>query len=57
MDRSSASAIEVMAKPASVEAITDCGVPPSNAMLCPAHEKANHAHFPNRMNLYYWMPA
>jgi hypothetical protein len=44
-----------MPKPAGVAAVTEGGVPPANAMSCPAHEKSNHGHFPNRMNLYYWM--
>jgi hypothetical protein len=46
-----------MVKPGNVDALTDGGVPPANAVSCPAHEKSNRDHYPNRMNLYYWMPA
>jgi hypothetical protein len=50
-------AIKVVPNPAGVEDIAGSGAPPANAMSCPTHEKSNHDHFPNRMNLYYWMPA
>jgi hypothetical protein len=38
-------AIEVMRNSAGIEVVTGSGAPPAND------------HFPNRMNLYYWMPA
>jgi len=46
-----------MPHPAGVETLTDSGAPLANAMPCSAHEKLSDDHFPNRVNLYYWMPT